>query len=104
MALNDSASVAARALAHPVRVRLLQLLATQSECRGSEIFSEIPLAQSTISEHLRVLKEAGLVNAHAVGTGMVYCIDASPLEPLAQLLEELRREISVCAPGDGKNS
>ncbi len=67
-------ALVARALSHPARIRILQLLAEQDECRGAEVFSELPLAQSTISEHLRVLKEAGLVSAHPIGTAMTYCL------------------------------
>jgi ArsR family transcriptional regulator len=99
---EDSISVVAKALAHPVRLRILTLLATQSECRGHEIFSEIHLAQSTVSEHLRVLKDAGLVSAHAAGAGMVYCITISTLEPLAGFLDELRSTAPSCmAPEKG---
>ncbi len=64
----------ARALSHPARIRILQLLAEQNECKGAEVFSGLPLAQSTISEHLRVLREAGLVSSHPVGTAMTYCL------------------------------
>jgi ArsR family transcriptional regulator len=74
MSEDERVSVVARALAHPARVRIVRLLAAQTECRGADVFSELPLAQSTISEHLRVLKDAGVVNARPEGTGMVYCL------------------------------
>ena len=64
---DEQMALVAQALAHPARVRILRLLADQTECRGAEVFSELPLAQSTVSEHLRVLKEAGLVTSHPVG-------------------------------------
>jgi ArsR family transcriptional regulator len=83
---DESMAAIARALGHPVRVRILRLLAAQVECRGADVFSEIPLAQSTISEHLRVLREAGLISATPSGTSMVYCISESALVDLADEL------------------
>lgn len=80
----------ARALAHPARMRIVRLLAAQPQCAGSELFAELPLAQSTVSEHLRVLRDAGLVRSHPVGTGMVYCL-------VPDLLGELRDELDAIA-------
>ena len=86
----------ARALGHPARVRIVRLLSEQSECRGAEVFSELPLAQSTISEHLRVLKKAGLVTSKPVGTAMMYCLDRESLRMFAAALEELPATASDC--------
>ena len=74
--MDDDIRVAAvaRALAHPARVRIVRLLAAQTECRGADVFGELPLAQSTISEHLRVLKDAGIVTSRPEGAGMAYCL------------------------------
>lgn len=79
----------ARALANPARVRILTLLAGQPECAGAELFAELPLAQSTVSEHLRVLREAELITSHSVGTGMVYCIVAPTLTSFREALGAL---------------
>jgi ArsR family transcriptional regulator len=95
MTAEELASIA-KALAHPARVRIVELLACETECRGQEIFSELPLAQSTISEHLRVLKDAGLVTSHAVGTAMVYCLDAERLARFSHHLAEIA-ERDACA-------
>lgn len=94
--IDDALARAARALAHPARIRIVRLLAAQTECRGADVFSELPLAQSTISEHLRVLKEAGLVTSHAVGTSMVYCLVPDALEDIALAVEELVRGAPGC--------
>jgi ArsR family transcriptional regulator len=72
---DERLALIAKALAHPARVHIIRLLAKQQECRGAELFSDLPLAQSTISQHLRVLKQAGVVTSHAVGQGNVYCLD-----------------------------
>ena len=92
---DESLAGVARALAHPARVRIIKLLSTQTECRGADVFSELPLAQSTISEHLRVLKEAGLVSARPEGTSMVYCVVPGVLDDLATSI----REMAEAAPG-----
>ncbi len=88
----ERTAATARALAHPARVRILELLASQTECRGAELFSEIPLAQSTISEHLRVLKEAGLLSSRPFGTAMTYCLSRGPLDELLAGLDGLLGE------------
>lgn len=86
---DETLALVARALAHPSRVRILRLIAEQPECRGAEIFSELPLAQSTISEHLRMLKEAGLVAAHPTGTSMLYCLVPDVLREFQDAVGEL---------------
>lgn len=88
----------ARALGHPARVHIVRLLAGQSACRGTEVFSELPLAQSTISEHLRVLREAGVVQSHPEGTSMVYCLAEGAFDDLTALLDTVRASHAECAP------
>jgi ArsR family transcriptional regulator len=80
-------------------VHIVRLLAAQDCCQGANLFSELPLAQSTISEHLRILKEAGLVHASSQGTSMVYCLAPEALGRLhasvgsiLELSSELTRE------------
>lgn len=87
----------AHAFAHPARVRIMRLLASQDACRGAEVFAELPLAQSTISQHLSVLKSAGLVKAIPQGTAMIYCITAEPLAELETLLAALVADHPTCA-------
>lgn len=97
---DDRLALVARALAHPARVRILRLLAAQSSCRGAEVFSELPLAQSTISQHLSVLKKAGLVHATPQGTAMLYCITSGPLAELGQALSEVLDAHPTCCDGE----
>ena len=97
---EDRIAQVARALGHPARVRILRLLAAQDACMGGEIFGELPLAQSTISQHLAVLREAGLVSASPQGTRMVYCIDDAPLRDLVAELDALCAQRPVCAGKD----
>jgi ArsR family transcriptional regulator len=90
-------SSVAKALGHPARLHILRLLAAQTECRGADVFSELPLAQSTISEHLRVLKDAGLVSARPEGNGMVYCVGPRALDEFIAALSSLTSMRASCA-------
>lgn len=96
--MNDvEMALVARALAHPARIRIVHLLAAQTECRGAEVFSDLPLAQSTVSEHLRILKDAGLVRSQPVGSAMVYCLVTSVLDEFSLALGDLVTKGTACA-------
>lgn len=100
--MSDDERIAelARALGHPARVHIVRRLAAQSECSGAEIFSGLPLAQSTVSEHLRVLRDAGLVHSRPVGTGMVYCVDADHLRELGLGIGQIAAATPSCSPAE----
>lgn len=89
----------AKALAHPARVQIVELLARQRTCRGADVFSELPLAQSTVSEHLRVLKEAGIVSSSPAGTSAVYCLDPRALATLSEAVTAIVGR-SCCSNGE----
>ncbi len=65
----------AKALAHPARVAILQLLIKKQACICGDIVNELPLSQSTVSQHLKELKEAGLIKGDIEGVKVCYCID-----------------------------
>jgi DNA-binding transcriptional ArsR family regulator len=65
----------AKALAHPARVAILQLLIKKQSCICGDIVEELPLSQSTVSQHLKELKEAGLITGEIEGARVCYCID-----------------------------
>lgn len=77
----------AKAIGHPVRVQILRMLARKEARMCSHIVDELPLAQSTVSEHLRILRQAGLVRANESGLRVGYCIVPSALNRLKRLLE-----------------
>lgn len=79
----------ARAVSHPVRVRILRLLASKDRRRCSHIVDELPLAQSTVSEHLRILRNAGLVQVAERGDRVGYCLVPSALDRLNALVRAL---------------
>ena len=72
----------AKAIGHPARVRILRLLSRREARICSQIVDELPLAQSTVSEHLRILKEAGLVRSSQDGPRVGYCINFEGLRRL----------------------
>src|SRR6201998_3123367 len=65
----------AKALAHPARVAILQLLIKKQSCICGDIVDELPLSQSTVSQHLKELKESGLIKGDIEGAKVCYCID-----------------------------
>ena len=65
----------AKAISHPARIAILQVLAKKNECICGEIVEVLPLAQSTISQHLKELKKAGLIIGSIEGTRTCYCIN-----------------------------
>jgi ArsR family transcriptional regulator len=79
----------AKALAHPARVRILRILLERRACLCGEIVAELPLAQATVSQHLKILKEAGLVRGEINGPRVCYCASTDRLARLAQLVDSL---------------
>ena len=65
----------AKALAHPARIAILKLLVKKQACICGDIVDELPLSQSTVSQHLKELKEAGLIKGEIDGAKVCYCID-----------------------------
>ena len=70
----------AKALAHPARVAILQLLIKKQACICGDIVDELPLSQSTISQHLKELKDAGLIKGDIDGARVCYCINEKEWE------------------------
>ena len=64
-----------KALGHPARVAILELLIKKQACICGDIVEELPLSQSTVSQHLKELKDAGLIKGDIEGTKVCYCID-----------------------------
>jgi ArsR family transcriptional regulator len=89
---NKSAEELARlawAVAHPARVRIVRLLISRATCICGEIVDELPLAQSTVSQHLKILKESGLVQGEVDGPKVCYCINPTKLNEFKALIANL---------------
>jgi DNA-binding transcriptional ArsR family regulator len=78
-----------KALGHPARVAILQFLAQQKGCICSAIVEELPLSQSTVSQHLKELKNAGLIKGDIDGPSVCYCIDEKAWNKAKKLLNDL---------------
>lgn len=77
------------ALAHPARVRIVRLLLSRQACVCGEIVDEMPLAQSTVSQHLKILKKSGLIQGEVDGPKVCYCINPLRLKELKDLITGL---------------
>jgi ArsR family transcriptional regulator len=75
-----------KALAHPARVEILRILVKRDSCVCGDIVDALPLAQSTVSEHLRVLKEAGLITGEIEGPRVCYCVNRKAVADLERML------------------
>jgi ArsR family transcriptional regulator len=84
-AANEELSLLCKALAHPLRVQILQLL-RERRCLCGDLVSALPVAQSTVSEHLRILKEAGLIHDEAEGPRRHYSVNQRLVERLQALI------------------
>lgn len=77
----------AKALGHPARVKILRFLAGKDACVCGDIVDQIGLAQSTVSQHLKVLKEAGLIRGEIDPPKVCYCINPETVQHLKALVE-----------------
>ena len=78
-----------KALGHPHRVHILRFLLAQESCFAGEIADQLPLAASTVSQHLKHLKDAGLVQGEVDGPRRCYCVAPDALADLKQLVGAL---------------
>jgi ArsR family transcriptional regulator, arsenate/arsenite/antimonite-responsive transcriptional repressor len=79
----------AKALGHPARVAILRFLSASGDCQCGAIVDRLPLAQATVSQHLKVLKEAGLIRGTIDPPRVCYCIDPETITRLKSLIQEL---------------
>src|SRR5690242_18528712 len=86
---DDELANLAKALGHPARVKILRILIRKNACICGDIVEELPLAQSTVSQHLKVLKNAGLVRGDVDGPRVCYCVEPRALRRLRALVSGL---------------
>ena len=86
----------AKALAHPARVAILEFLAGQNACVCGDIVEELPLSQSTVSQHLAELKRIGLIKGEIEGPRVCYCINHKAWNEARQLLSQFLTDVKNC--------
>ena len=85
----------AKALAHPARIAILKVLAQKNECICGDIVEVLPLAQSTVSQHLKELKNAGLIDGTVDGPRSCYCINWKAFEKFNNDMNGLFNKLKV---------
>ena len=86
---NVDAAERLKALGHPVRLAIVRALAERSACCCADVCSRLPLAQSTVSQHLKVLKDAGLISFRRDGVRSSYVLNPAAFAALRVDLEEI---------------
>lgn len=85
-AADEELSALCKALGHPARIKILRILVSKNACICGDIVEELPLAQSTVSQHLKVLKDVGLIRGDVDGQKVCYCIEPQALRRLRALI------------------
>ncbi len=87
---KDSLKLAdfAKAISHPARIEILKILSEKNTCICGEIVLEIPLAQSTVSQHLKELKSAGLISGEIDGPKTCYCLNVKGIAEMSGLFDD----------------
>jgi DNA-binding transcriptional ArsR family regulator len=92
----ETLALACKALSHPARLAILRTLARRGVCICGEIVEVMPLSQSTVSQHLKVLREAGLIRGEIDGPRSCYCIDETKMQELREHIEQLFSSLETC--------
>lgn len=97
---QNAIAILAKAIGHPARVAILEYLIKVDTCICGDIVNELPLAQPTVSQHLKELKNAGLIKGSIEGNAICYCIDEKELTKLqiyfTSISEKLEKKKSNC--------
>jgi len=93
-ALQEKANLF-KALSHPARLQILQFLAKSKNCISGDISDELPLSRTTVNQHLKELKEIGLIKGHVEGVKMKYCLDGEKVKEMKNLLISFMEEIQL---------
>ncbi|WP_298223691.1 metalloregulator ArsR/SmtB family transcription factor [Flavobacterium sp.] len=89
---NDIA-ILAKALGHPARIAIMEYLLKVDTCICGDIVNELPLAQPTVSQHLKELKNAGLIKGSIEGTSICYCINESGIEKIKGFFQHISEDL-----------
>lgn len=84
-----------KAIAHPARVAILEFLLKTEGCICNDIVNELPLAQPTVSQHLKELKSAGLISGNIEGNAICYCVDAKALKKIQDFFSKMSDKLET---------
>ena len=84
-----------KALAHPARLQILQFLAETKTCISGDITEVLPLSRTTVNQHLKELKDVGLIQGHVTGVNMNYCLDYNKVKEMKEILSGFLNEIEI---------
>ena len=97
---QNAIATLAKALGHPARIAIMEYLIKVDTCICGDIVNELPLAQPTVSQHLKELKNAGLIKGNIEGNAICYCIDEKVLNELqsyfANISDKIQKKKSNC--------
>lgn len=86
----------AKALSHPARIAILRLLTEIDKCMVGTLVDQLPLAQATVSQHLRELKRIGLLQGEIDGPKICYCVNKKVMSEAKSALDKLFKNIGCC--------
>jgi ArsR family transcriptional regulator, arsenate/arsenite/antimonite-responsive transcriptional repressor len=86
----------AKSLSHPARIKILKMLNEMNSCMVGNLVDKLPLAQATVSQHLKELKRVGLIDGEIDGPKVCYCVNAKALAKAKSALDKLFNKIGCC--------
>ncbi|MGM0507134.1 MAG: ArsR/SmtB family transcription factor [Bacteroidota bacterium] len=87
-----------KAMGHPARIAILEQLLREKSCVCGDLVNELPIAQATVSQHLKALKEAGIIQGTVSGNRLCYCIDPDVIAQVHHFLTELLTQCTADSP------
>ena len=94
-ALQDTAALF-KALGHPARLAILQYLAEKKMCISGDISEELPLSRTTVNQHLKELKQAGLIQGEIEGVKVNYCLKSERIENVQKIIDSFIQNLNCC--------
>ena len=91
---QNEMAIIAKALGHPARIAILEHLLKVNECICGDLVAELPLAQPTVSQHLKEMKNAKIIKGNIEGNSVCYCIDETTVEKLHQYFKGITTKLS----------
>lgn len=91
---QNEMAILAKAIGHPARIAIIEYLVKVDDCICGDIVNELPLAQPTVSQHLKELKNAGIIKGNVEGNAICYCIDEKVLDKLVKYFSAMSLKLA----------